>query len=411
MQKSYDVIVIGGGACAIMSAISVAQTNKKVLILEKLPKLGAKLKASGGGKCNITNTLSDDDFIKKFGKNGRFMQNALQEFNSKDLRNFLQNIGVKTDSLDGFRVFPITHNSSTIITALQNKLQELHVDILYSNNVEQILANDEQIIGVKTKDKTFNATKVILATGGLGYPTLGGQGDGYKLASQLGHTITELSPAMMPLKTKETWVKECRADTLSKVKIKINLKEAKKLYATGDLIFTQNGIRGPVILDFAREITPFLKKYDEVPLLLNLTKGMNEDQIIKYFKEQISKNSTNTVLQHVASLLPLSVSKQLCLLANINEKETFKNLSGISKEKLVKLLAWTPLTITNNNDFDTAMVTRGGIKLKEINSKTLQSKLIKGLYFCGEVIDLDGPCGGYNLQWAFSSGNLAGKLN
>jgi hypothetical protein len=411
VQKNYDLIVVGGGASGMMAAITSAQKSNKVLLLEKLPKLGAKLKASGGGRCNITNTLSNEELMKSFGRNGRFMQTALDNFNSDNLRDFLLEIGVKTHSPDGFRVFPTSHNSSTIIEALTKQLQKLHVDILCSQKVQEILENDDKIIGVKTKDETFKSSHVVLAVGGLGYPTLGTQGDGYEMASKLGHKITDLFPAMTPLNTKEEWVKECRADTLAKVQIKIDLKEAKKLSATGDLIFTQKGIKGPVILDFAREITPFLKKYDEVPLLLNFTKGMNEDQIINHLKYEASKNPKATILELVNTLLPSSLSKQLCLHSGANIDDTLKNIEGSCKAKLIKILAWTPLHVINTNGFKSAMVTRGGVNLKEINQKTLESKIKNGIYFCGEIINLDGPCGGFNLQWAFSSGYLAGELN
>ena len=176
------------------------------------------------------------------------------------------------------------------------------------------------------------------------------------------------------------------------------------------MIFTKNGIRGPVVLDFAREVTPLLDKYGEVPLLLNLTKGMNEEQISQHIKKEVSKNPDASMLEHVSTLLPSALSNELCLLAEINPKEKHNKISGASRAKLMQLLAWTPLTVTGHDGFRMAMITRGGINLKEINPKTMQSKLVNGLYFCGEVMNLDGPCGGYNLQWSFASGNLAGKL-
>jgi predicted Rossmann fold flavoprotein len=215
---------------------------------------------------------------------------------------------------------------------------------------------------------------------------------------------------MMPLKTKEKWVAACRADTIAKVELRVDLKKHKKLRAKGDLIFTKSGIRGPVVLDFAREVTPLLKKYDEVPLLLNLTKGMNEEQITKYLKKSAEKNPSISTLEHLSRLLPEALSKELCKLANIETTLTYKKLSGKKRAALISLLAWTPLTINGHDGFRLAMITRGGISLKEIDPKTMQSRLVRGLYFCGEVMNLDGPCGGYNLQWSFASGHLAGRL-
>jgi len=404
-KTNYDLIVIGSGAAGMMASITASKDGKKVLLLEKLSKIGNKLKATGGGKCNLTNTLNKDTFMEHFGRNGRFMTDALEVFDQKDLRNFFQDIGVSSHAPDGLRVFPITHNSNTIISALEKEMKKLNIEIAYNQRAKKIKLRDTQITGVITQDNDYNSANVIIATGGLGYPTLGAEGDGYHLAKEAGHKITALYPAMMPLITKEKWVAGCRADTIANAVIRIDLKKAKKLKAVGDLIFTKNGIRGPVVLDFAREITPLLEKHGEVPLLINLTQGMNEDQIYQHIK----RNSKNSVIETITTLLPKSVSLQLCQLCNINPNESFKKLNGKNREKLIRILAWTPLTVAGHDGFDKAMITRGGVSLKEIEPNTMQSRLIKGLYFCGEVMDLDGPCGGYNLQWSFSSGYLAGR--
>jgi len=406
----YDLIVVGAGAAGMMAAIIAAQNNKNVLVLEKLPQIGSKLKATGGGRCNLTNTLSNEDFMAKFGRDGRFMQDALKEFDHNDLTAFFKDIGVDTHAPDGFRIFPTSHSSSTIISALQEKMKALHVEVLNSQKVEHILHKESKVVGVKTTTHTFNTSNIIIATGGLGYPVLGAEGDGYKMAKELGHKVTQLSPAMMPLKTKESWVSRCRADTIAKVEIRVNLKKYKKLRATGDLIFTKSGIRGPVVLDFARELTPLLTKYDEIPILINLTKAMNEEQITNHLKNENAKALHVDILSIVCTLLPKPLSLELLRMAEIDETFTYAKVSGANRAKLINLLAWTPLTINGHDGFKMAMITRGGINLKEINPKTMQSKIISSLYFCGEVMNLDGPCGGYNLQWSFSSGFLAGKL-
>ncbi|MCX6076273.1 MAG: NAD(P)/FAD-dependent oxidoreductase [Campylobacterales bacterium] len=410
MSKYYDLIVVGSGAAGMMSAIVSARAAKRVLLLEKLPQIASKLKATGGGRCNLTNTLSNEEFMARFGRDGRFMQDALAAFDNKALVEFFREIGVETHSPDGFRIFPTSHSASTIISALQNEMQRVGVEIICSQKVEHILQENNQIRGVKTQVQIFNAPNVIVATGGLGYPTLGAEGDGYHLAKELGHKITELHPAMMPLKVKEGFVKNCRADTIAKVEIKVDLQKHKKLRATGDLIFTNNGIRGPVVLDFAREITPLLEKYGEVPLLLNLTKGMNEEQILTHLKNETAKNPHFEIVELVATLLPDAISAELCLLCDINSHAKYKEIEGAKKAKLVQFLAWMPLTVIGHDGFKMAMITRGGVNLKEINPKTMQSKIVNGLYFCGEVMNLDGPCGGYNLQWSFASGALAGEL-
>jgi len=409
-NTKYDLIVVGSGAAGIIAAIVAARDGKKVLLLEKLSRIASKLKATGGGRCNLTNTLNNEEFMARFGRDGRFMQDALKEFDHHELITFLDEIGVDTHAPDGFRVFPTSHSSSTIIAALENEMQKLGVELQCNQRVERLLVVGEHITGVKTQDSTINAENVIIATGGLGYPVLGAEGDGYNLASELGHKVTDLSPAMMPLKTKELWVKNCRADTTPKVELRVNLKKHKKLRAKGDLIFTNSGIRGPVVLDFAREVTPLLKKYDEVPLLLNLTKGKNEDEIGQHFKKELEKNPSLTTLELVSTLLPTPLSQEICNLAEIDSEQKYKKVDGAKRAKLLSLLAWTPLTVTGHDGFKMAMITRGGISLKEIDPKTMQSKLIKNLYFCGEVINLDGPCSGYNLQWCFATGYLSGQL-
>lgn len=408
--EKYDLIVIGTGAAGLIASIVAARDKRDVLLLEKLPNIASKLKATGGGRCNLTNTLSNEDFMARFGRDGRFMQDALLAFDHQELIKFLAEIGVETHAPDGFRVFPTSHSSATIITALQEECKRVGVTLICNQKVEQILQTDNELNGVKTQNSIYYAPKVIVATGGLGYPTLGAEGDGYTMASDLGHKVTALHPAMMPLKTKESWGASCRADTIAKVELRVDLKKHKKLRAKGDLIFTKNGIRGPVVLDFAREVTPLLEKYGEVPLLLNLTKGMNEEQISTHIKNEASKNPANSIHQHLKTLLPDAIAKELCILADVNPLDIYKKIDGASRAKLMQILTWTPLTVTGHDGFKMAMITRGGINLKEIDPKTMQSKLVKGLYFCGEVMNLDGPCGGYNLQWSFASGHLAGKL-
>jgi len=405
----YDLIIIGAGAAGIMAAITAASEGKKVLLLEKLSKIATKLKATGGGKCNLTNTLSNEEFISRFGRGGRFMRDALYLFDNKQLISFMDKIGVATHAPDGFRIFPTSHASSTIISGLQKEMQRVGVKIITDQRVERLLLIASNIDGVKTQDSLYKAKHVIVATGGLGYPVLGAEGDGYTLAEELGHKITELSPAMMPLKTEEKWT-ECRADTVSKVELRVALPKYKKLRAMGDLIFTSNGIRGPVVLDFAREITPLLSKYGTVPIVANLTKGMNENDILQHFKKEKAKNPHASIEESLLPILASSIIHKLCQSISVDSSMQFHKIEGKSRNLLIKILASTPLTITGHEGFKMAMITRGGISLKKIDPKTMQSKLIKGLYFCGEVMDIDGPCGGFNLQWSFASGYLAGKL-
>ena len=411
MTKSlYQLIVIGSGAAGMMAAITAAREGQKVLLVEKLSKIGAKLKATGGGRCNLTNTLDNEEFMRRFGRDGRFMSPALESLDHKALMAFFSDIGVESHAPDGYRVFPITHSSSTIINAMEQEMQNLGVVVLCSQKVESLEHDGVKITGVVTETDTFWADAVVIATGGMGYPVLGAEGDGYPMAEAVGHKVTDLYPAMMPLKVKETWVENCRADTIAKVAIHVDMKKYKKLSAKGDLIFTKGGIRGPVVLDFSREITPLLSKFDEVPVLANFTKGLNEEQIRQHFKKTLEKNPHLTTLELLLSLLPESVSLELCKQAEVDPTMSLSKQKGVKRDALIRLLVWTPLTINGHDGFKMAMITRGGIHLKEIDPYTMQSKKLQGLYFCGEVMNIDGPCGGYNLQWSFASGHLAGKL-
>ncbi len=408
-NRVFDCVVIGAGPAGIMASISAAKENKSVLLIEKLSKVAAKLKATGGGKCNLTNTLSNDEFIAKFGKNSRFITYAIEAFDAKDLRDFFASINVETIARDGFRVFPVEHNSSVILNALDEELERLGVQVKCSIVIKNIEKKDD-IFTIFSNNETYQSKNIIIATGGLGYPVLGATGDGYDFAKSFGHKITSTHPAMMPLFTKEKNFASCKADTIAKAILKVNIPKYKNLKLIGDLIFTKEGLRGPVILDFAREITPILEKYSEVPLLINFLKGKNEEEIYTHLKNEISKNPTNTILQNLETLLASSVANEICNICEIDINLRFKQIEGFKREKLVKTLAWTPFTIIGHDGFKQAMITRGGVELNEIDSKTMQSKLVSGLFFCGEVVNIDGPCGGYNLQWSFSSGYLAGKI-
>jgi predicted Rossmann fold flavoprotein len=409
-EKMYDLIVIGSGAAGMMAAITAAREGRSVLLLEKLSKIGAKLKATGGGRCNLTNTLDNETFMSHFGRDGRFMTPALDALDHTELTAFFKDIGVDTHAPDGHRVFPVTHSSSTIISAMEAEMDRSGVTVLCSQRVVSLEHDGKKVTGVKTESDDFFAENVVIATGGKGYPVLGAEGDGYPLAESVGHKVTELFPAMMPLKVKEKWVENCKADTIAKVTMHVDMKKYKKRSAKGDLIFTKDGIRGPVVLDFSREITPLLSKFDEVPLLANFTKGMNEEQIREHFKKELEKDPRQNVLDLLKTLLPESLSLELCKQAEADPASALSKLSGTVRDKLIKLLAWTPLTVNGHDGFKMAMITRGGVTLKEIDPYTMESKKLKGLYLCGEVMNLDGPCGGYNLQWSFSSGYLAGKL-
>lgn len=404
-MKKYDTIVIGAGPSGIMAAITATKNHKKCLLIERNSYIGAKILASGGGRCNLSNTLPIEAFASVFGREGKFMLSSLKTFGRKELTEFLASVGVKCHAPDGFRIFPTTHDSKTVVNALTQELQRLNTDILLSHRVTEI--NNRN--GSWEIDNAYFCNKLIIATGGFGFMQLGTEGDGYKFATATGHKITKLFPAMLPIETKETWVKNCRADTIGKAVVQINLPKHCNKKAVGDLIFTSTGIRGPVVLDFAREITPLIDEYGEVPLLINLVGGLNEEQIRAKIKSLPQNKLSLPLPEMLNTLVPEPLCVELCKLVGIDFSCTISKVEKIKRDKLIKLLAKTPLTAISCGGFKEAMVTRGGVSLKDINCQTLESKISKNLYFCGEVLDLDGPCGGYNLQWAFTSGFIAGS--
>jgi predicted Rossmann fold flavoprotein len=398
-----DVAVIGAGPSGMMSAIKASQNGNSVSLYEANERLGLKLLASGGKRCNISNMLSTEEFLAKLGKNGRFVSDALYSFDREKLVDFFDSIGVSLVSRDGFRIFPDTHSSTTVVNSLIELLKKENIDIYTNHKIISIKKEDDHFL-LKSQNGIDKAKKVIIATGGIGYPSIGGCESGLNIAKSLSHSIVSPSPAMTPLVTKEDWTDKCRADTLSKVTLSIDIKKHSKLKATGDLIFTKDGIAGPVVLDFAREITPLLQQYSSVPILIDIT-DKNQEEI-----RDILKKPNTKIVDNLNTLLPNSLSKVICEIFSIEKNSTFNKIDGQTRDNLIKYIHKIPLNIISSYGYDKAMVMRGGIKTKEINPKTMQSKLVEGLYFCGEVVDIDGPCGGYNLQIAFSMGNLAGEL-
>ncbi len=409
MVKQFDIVICGAGPAGMLAAIAAARSGRQVLLLEKMSRPGTKLLATGGGRCNLASNLNNDEIIKRFGREGRFMIPALKNFDVEALKKFFEEIGVKCHAADGMRIFPADHNATTVTDALQRELQHLKVELRCSQKVTGIIIKDSGIVGLEVNGSRLSSNRLILATGGKGYPALGSDGEVFDMVSRAGHSVTPLFPAMLPLKIKESWVKNCRADTIGKATIRINLPEAAKLQARGDLIFTADGIRGPVILDFAREITPLLEKYGEVPLLVNLTRGMNEEELRQRLEMEQRKVQLQNAASTLATFIPSPLAVELCLLVGIEPQEPLKKQPAAKRDALLKVLTWTPLTVTGHDGWNSAMVTRGGVSLKEVRPETLASRLIQGLFFCGEMLNLDGPCGGFNLHWCFASGMLAGS--
>jgi len=403
---TFDLAIVGGGASGLVAAIAAARRGKRVVVCEKSASPGLKLLSTGGQRCNLSNTLSREEFMERVGRDGRFMGPALEVLGGQKLREFFAELGIATVVHDGFRVWPETRESATVLAGLLGEQERLGVEFALGCRVVS-LEHDGEYFAVVHERGDFRAHEVILATGGLALPGSGACGDGYELARRFGHHVTPRYPAGVPLLTAEKWPARCTAHTIGKARLQVALKSHSRIVRTGDLIFTSKGIAGPVVLDISREISPLLERFETVPLWLDLGRGRNQEEWLEIFKTW-RQGGTATVQVHLAEHFPHELAEVFCELVGIEEPLAIRHLGGARREELIRILVKTPLTVVATGGYDAAFVTRGGVSLKEVRPETLESKLQPGLYLCGEVFDLDGPCGGFNLQWAFASGYLAG---
>lgn len=393
----------------MMAGITAARRGGRVTILEAMPRPGLKLLASGGGRCNVTNTLTPDQMMERFGRSGRFMTPALRALPARGLRNFLKELGVETHAPDGFHVFPVSHDSRTVLAAFLKEIKRLEVVLELGVKATDFRLRASRFSVETAEDNTFVADTLILATGGLGYPALGGNDSGLKLSVSHGHEVMDTCPAMVPLVTRETWPGACTAFTLPKVTVRVDLPKCGKIKETGDLIFTKTGLGGPVIQDVSGDISRLLMAHDTVPLLLHLFSERDG----AYWRDKIGdregKGGGETVREWLISEgVKPPLADMFCSHAGNIADRLISQLPRRFQDELARVLAVTPVTVTGTGGWEKAMVTRGGVSLKEIHPASLASRVVPNLYFAGEMVDLAGPCGGFNLQWAFSSGFLAG---
>jgi hypothetical protein len=411
------VIVIGGGPAGMMSAISSAENGNEVILIEKMQSLGRKLLITGKGRCNITSSLDMDDFIKNTPGNGMFLYSCYQNYTNQDIINFLQNQGLEVKEERGNRIFPVTDKSQDVLKCFTKKLKDLNVEIILNTKVEEILVKNNLVVGIKTNKGNFEADKVILATGGKSYPLTGSTGDGYEIAKKLGHTVTNIRPSLVPLESfdKET----CRKlQGLSLRNVKIELKDISKnkiIYEDfGEMIFTHFGISGPIILSSSAHLVRYknieeLLKTEKIIISIDLKPALSEEKlderILRDFNEFKNKQFKNSL----DKLLPQKLIDVIINKVGINPNKKVNEITKEERKNLVHILKNFEIIIKDFRPIDEAIITSGGINIKEINPKTMESKLIKGLYFAGEIIDVDSYTGGFNLQIAYSTGFTAGK--
>ena len=403
------IIVVGGGAAGVMAAIRAAEGGAQVTLFEKMPQIGRKLRITGKGRCNLTNTADVAEVVKNIPGNGKFLFSALKNFSPVDAVNFFESLGVKTKVERGGRIFPASDDASEVIDALIKRLAILGVEVKTNSPVKEILSEQKKIVGVLVDGKIFKCDALILATGGMSYPATGSTGDGFKFARKLGHTVTEILPALVPLETEEEFVKDLQGLSLRNVRAKL-LADGKKISEEfGEMLFTHFGVSGPIILTLSRRAAKLLAEKKFVELEINLKPALSPAQLdarilrdFDKFKGKIAKNSLGDLLP--AKLIPLVLD-----LAYLPEEKRVDEITAAERRRLAKILQCLPLTITATRPISEAIVTAGGVDVKELDPRTMRSKLVENLFVVGEVADVDGFTGGFNLQAAWSMGNAAGR--
>lgn len=410
------VLVIGGGPAGMMAAITAAENGNEVTILEKMPSFGKKLLITGKGRCNITSSLYMSEFIKNTPGNGKFLYSAFQNYTNADIIEFLKKQGLEVKEERGNRIFPVTDKSIDVLNCFKKRIDELKIKYKLETRVEKILIKNNEVLGVRTNREIIQTDKIILATGGKSYPLTGSTGDGYKIARDLGHTIIPIKPALVPLEVYEK--EECKKIqglSLRNIAIKIIDTDRKKtIYEDfGEMVFTHFGISGPTILSGSAHLAKYKdidyllkKRYIKITIDLKpaLTEEHLDDRILRDFKEFKNKQFKNSL----DKLLPQKMIPLIVELSGINPDKMVNEITKEERRHLVQLIKYFTITIKNFRPVEEAIITCGGISTKEINPKTMESKLIKGLYFAGEIIDVDAYTGGFNLQIAYSTGYTAG---
>lgn len=408
MMTSKKVVVIGAGAAGMMAGGIAAQNGASVTIIEKNQRVGRKILITGKGRCNITNNCDEQTFIQNVPVNGRFLYSAINSFNSQDVMSFFENLGLKLKTERGNRVFPQSDRAMDVVDTLYSFVTDNGCKIV-NDSVKELIIENGEVIGVKTENDTFYADSVIVCSGGKSYPLTGSTGDGYILAGQAGHTLIDLKPSLVPLESKNPDCKAMQGLSLKNVSLKIiNTQNNKVVYSDfGEMLFTHFGMSGPMILSASSHIRDISSgKYIAQ---IDLKPALSTEQLDKRLQNEFSANANKDISNSFSKLLPRKIIVPVLKRWGVAFDKKCNSITKEERKKLVDILKCFAVEISGFRPIEEAIITSGGVKTSEINPKTMESKLVKGLYFAGEVIDCDAYTGGFNLQIAWSTGHLAGE--
>lgn len=403
------VVVIGGGAAGLMAAVIAGREGVKVTLLEKMNYVGKKMGITGKGRCNITNACDMSDFIKNTPGNGKFLYGAYERFTNEDLLQLLHDAGLETKVERGGRVFPASDSALDVRNTFMKLMKHYGVDVHLEEPVKKLLVDDGVVTGVVTDRETYHADAVVIATGGKSYPATGSTGDGYMLAAQVGHTITDIRPSLVPIVTEESWVKDLMGLSLRNVELSVVAKNKVQAKMFGEMMFTHFGITGPIVLSLSHTVGKLMRKKNigTIGLDINLKPALSPETLDKRLQKDFDLYSKKQLINGMKDLLPSRLIPLIIELAGIDPQKPINQISKEERQQIGYMLQHMPLTVKGLRPVEEAIVTAGGISLKEFNPKTMESKLVKGLYGAGEVLDIDAFTGGYNLQAAFSTGFVA----
>ena len=403
------VVVIGGGAAGLMAAVIAGREGAKVTLLEKMNYVGKKMGITGKGRCNITNACDMSEFIKNTPGNGKFLYGAYERFTNEDLLQLLHDAGLETKVERGGRVFPASDSALDVRNIFMKLMKHYGVDVHLEEPVKKLLVDDSVVIGVVTDKETYHADAVVIATGGKSYPATGSTGDGYILAAQVGHKITDIRPSLVPIVTEESWVKDLMGLSLRNVELSVVAKNKVQAKMFGEMMFTHFGITGPIVLSLSHTVGKLMRKKNigTIGLDINLKPALSPETLDKRLQKDFDLYSKKQLINGMKDLLPSRLILLIIELAGVDPQKPINQISKEERQQIGYMLQHMPLTVKGLRPVEEAIVTAGGISLKEFNPKTMESKLIKGLYGAGEVLDIDAFTGGYNLQAAFSTGYVA----